>query len=90
MAQAIPPNSLAGLAAPMTRIAAIQFDEGQRTFALDCNCIGIEVRFSQPRLSRSDHFPIAIYHAGHLFQVWATLPRTTPIRVLFVDYHMLA
>lgn len=78
------------LANPMIRVAALHFNEGQRTFALDANCVGVEVPLEQPRLSRSDQHPVAIYHAGHLLQVWATTPRSGAIRVLFVDYHILA
>lgn len=78
------------LAQPLARVAAIHFEPGQTTYALDSNCIGVEVPFTQPRLSRSDQHPIAIYHAGHILQVWATTPRLGSIRVLIADYHMLA
>lgn len=78
------------LAQPLARVAAIHFEPGQTTYALDSNCIGVEVPFTQPRLSRSDQHPIAIYHAGHILQVWATTPRLGSIRVLIADYHLLA
>lgn len=90
-AGAFPKNTqMLSLAQSMTRVAAIHFEPGQRTYSLNENCIGTEVPFDNPRLSRSNQLPIVIYHAGHLLQIWATELRNDPIRVLLVDYNLLA
>lgn len=82
-------TQMLSLAVPMNSAAAIHFEPGLRTFSLNENCIGVEVPPEFPRLSRSNHSPIAIYHAGHTLQIWSTGSRIEPIRVLLVDYDLL-
>lgn len=85
------PQSLLTLAAKIRKVASLKFHNPNiKTFTLDENCIGEARHNSDPQVFCSPTFPLVVRHAGSRIDFFASERRTTPIRILIVDYHVLS